>query len=155
MAEKVKADESKSSDVVMVACKLPTGLVLEIVQKSETLQPLPAGQRYVLKGANSLRDDKRVSQASHPYAVTPVPRDFWEAWLKQNADLEFVRKGFVFAESSAERAAAKGLEMVGERTGLEALATEKDPRVIQIGRMGGANVETDPEALGRAMAASG
>ena len=153
MAEAAKSDPSRSADVVMVACKLPHGLRLELLEAGETLQPKPGGQVYILKGANSLREDKRAALGRFDYAVTPIPRDFWDAWLKRNKDLEFVVKGFVFAETSTSRAQDKGKEHEKERTGLEALATEKDPRLLQIGRLGGPNVETDPDSLARAIAA--
>ena len=165
MAEPQKSDPSKSADVVMVGCKLPHGIILELLEPSsgtnsdgkvvQLLQPPPAGQRITLKGANSLREDKRAAQGQFPYAVTPVPRTFWEEWFRRNKTLEFVVKGFVFAERSEADAKAKGREGASLLTGLEALATKDDPRVKQIGRIGGANVETDEDALTRAMAAAG
>lgn len=153
-AAKSDTDLSKSKDVVMVACKVPAGIWLELISPSPNpLQPAPTGPRIFVKGGASMREDRRAAQGEYPYAVTPVPRAMWEEWLKRNAELEFVRKGFIFAAPSLEHARAQGKEQQGERTGLEALATEKDPRVKQIGRMGGSEVEGDQESLARAQAA--
>ncbi len=143
-------DPTKSADVVMVGCKLSNGFWMEIITPGELRQPMPTGRRIEIKGANSLRPDKRASMGQHPYALTPVPRDFWEAWLKANHDLEFVKRGFVFAETSTARAQDVATERVAERTGMEALAPEKDPRVKQIGKLGGADVEGDAESFQRA-----
>lgn len=141
-------DPSKSSDVVMIGCKLPHGYTLEIIKVGNLLQPSPKGKRYVLKGANSLRTDRRAAQGEFPYAVTPVPRDFWEAWLKHNENhtLEPVVKGFIFAARDADRARAEGKERQGEKTGLEAIDLEGDARTKSIGRVNGNPVTADEEA---------
>lgn len=149
-----KADATKSGPMVQVACKLPAGLWLELIASSPLLQPAPTGRRYYIKGANRLREDKRAAQGEYDYAITAVPKDFWDEWYKRNESLEFVQKGFVFAAPSLDHARGQGKEQAGELTGLEALAPEKDPRVLKIGKLGGGtDVDGDPESLARAQSA--
>jgi hypothetical protein len=162
-------DLSKSADVVMVGCKLPHGLILEVpepgsmeqidpssgkVLRIQGRKPAPVGQRYILKGANSMRT-RSGAQGQFPYAITPVPRAFWERWLARYKDADFVTKGFVFAEDSMKDAQASAKEKLPEMTGMEAMAQDKDPRIKARARAPNAEeVETDQEALQRALSAS-
>lgn len=135
---------------VQIGCKLPHGLVLELITPGTLLQPGPRdmARRVTLKGANSLREDKRVSQGEFPVAFTEVEEELWDEWYSRNKDMEFIRKGFVFKADATEgrgakaSLAAQSKERTKERTGLEALATKDDPR-LKIAR----GVTTDEEHL--------
>ena len=135
---------------VQIGCKLPHGLVLEIITPGQLLQPGPRNleKRVTLKGANSLREDKRASQGEYPVAFTEVEEDLWNEWYEHNKNLEFVRKGFVFKAEAAEGRSAKASlaaqskERTKERTGLEPLQQKDDPR-LKIAR----GVSTDEEHL--------
>lgn len=163
------ATTNPSEEMVYVGCKLPHGLVLEIPEpgmmegihpetgkiiKVAGRKPAPVGKRYVLKGANSMRRSDRA-QGQYPYAITPIPKAFWERWLARYKDADFVTKGFVFAEDTARDAQASAKEKLPEMTGMEAMQQEKDPRVKARTRVPNAEeVETDQDALQRALAAS-
>ena len=142
---------------VTIGCKLPHGLILELISVGNLLQPgaVDHQHRCVLKGANSLREDKRAAQGQFPVAYTEVDEELWDEWYKRNKDLEPVRKGFVFkAENVEGRTAAQSLkaqakDRLGERTGLEALAVEKDPR-MKVAK----GVTTDAEHLAAVTAAA-
>lgn len=169
LVDAATTDPSKGEDVVMVGCKLPHGLIMEIpepgtmdsinpttgeVMKIQGRKPAPVGKRYILKGANSMRrNDKAMGQ--FPYGITPIPRAFWERWLARYKDADFVTKGFVFAEDTMRDAQASAKEKLPELTGMEAMAQEKDPRIKSRTRVPDAQeVETDQDALQRALTAS-
>lgn len=134
---------------VTIGCKLPHGLTLELIGEGKGFQPAPrSGKRCVLKGANSLREDKRAAQGDFPVAYTEVDEELWDEWYRRNKEMEFITKGFVFkAETAAGRGAAKSLadqskDRLGVKTGMEALAQKDDPR-LKIAR----GVSTDEEHL--------
>ncbi|MGO3517881.1 hypothetical protein [Acetobacter cibinongensis] len=88
---------------VTIACKLPTGLVLTVGQVS-----------YTLAGSNS-------ASVLGGYGLTPVPADFWAAWSGLYAAYPPFRQGLIFAQTTAEKAAAQAQEQASLRTGLEAI----------------------------------
>jgi hypothetical protein len=141
---------------VMIGCKLPAGLILEIIKPGELRKPLPVGKRVILKGANSLRENKRASLLSYDYAITPVDKEFWDAWFALNKDLEFVKRNLVFVAPNmkdAEAMRAERREDATLHTGLEPLDMGKkedgkarDPRLPGPGPMHG-EAEADAETL--------
>jgi hypothetical protein len=161
-ADEQGAESSRSTTTVLVGCKLPNGLVMELLEPgmildkdgkpAEGRRPAPAGERVILKGANSLRTDRRAAQGEHPYGITTVSKAFWEAWFARNKDFDFVRRGFVFvveragADNALADARAISKERRGLRTGLEALALEKDPR-MEPGPTPATTVEVDPASM--------
>lgn len=129
--------ERPTTDVVYVGCKLPHGLVLELVQPGKDWNPMPRGDRVTLKGANNVRDPGLMggSQPEHPFSLTAVNRSFWEQWLKANSELAFVKNGQIFAvdeRGTASNAKSRAKDMAKERmplkTGLEALNPAVDDR---------------------------
>jgi hypothetical protein len=118
---------------VVIGCKLPHGLVLELVEPGPLMQPQAPGRRVVLKGANSL------PRAAHgflstppawpefPYALTIVDKGFWDAWYARNKDLEIVRGGQIFVADDVKAAKAMAKERVHDvKTGLEPLKFSSD-----------------------------
>lgn len=87
---------------VTIGCKLPNGLLLEVDNKS-----------VLIDGANS-------SQVVGGHGITyNVDADLWQAWLKQNADRDVVKNGFVFAHGKAANAKAEAKEKTDTKTGQE------------------------------------
>lgn len=139
-SDRQSASAASSTDTVLVGCKLPHGLIMEVIDPGSfpcdkdgrpqlSLAPNAIGTRIVIKGANSLRTDSRKAQGQYPFAITPVPRAFWDAWLARHKDTDYVRKGLVFAADDRDEATEMAKDRIGQRTGLEALAAEKDPRM--------------------------
>lgn len=154
------AAAARSTTTVRIGCKLPLGLIMELADPGvlvdkdgrvvQGLRPNPRGQRVILKGANSLRTDRRAAQGIYPFAVTIVDKVFWEAWYARHKDEEYVRKGFVFlaaddaSEARANENAAAAVKDKGNLpTGMEPLALEKDPRMKPT-RNPVTTVEVDP-----------
>ena len=93
-----------STQTVTVGCKLPHGLVLEVGSTSVTLN-----------GANA-------SNIIGGYGLTEgVDKAFFDAWLKKNEHLPFVRNQMVFAQSTTDDAKAEALEKAHEKTGFEGM----------------------------------
>lgn len=125
--------------MVLVGCKLPNGLYLDLIDApavgGRQYLPKTSSERHVLRGSNSLRVASpfgSLAQGVHQYATTWVPEAFMNEWMRRNADLECVRRGLVFVVQDAKNPKAEVSERNGDkslRTGLEAMAAEKDPRV--------------------------
>ena len=147
VANKNQNDRRNSTTFVYVGCKLPHGLILQLFDREpppahlsnglpnpESINWRPTGPRIELKGANSIRDDyslRNVMRVQYPFAVTPVPKDFWDKWYERNKDLAFIRNGQVFALDREREVIAEGKVRESETTGLEALRPdiENDPRM--------------------------
>lgn len=101
---------------VTVACKTPMGLILELKGRPQvTIKgfSIPYGTvpSYPLVGG---------------YALTPnVDADFFEEWMKVNANLDLVRKHFIFAHAKSSDASAQAREMAAEKSGLEPIDPDK------------------------------
>jgi hypothetical protein len=145
-----------AKDFVLIGCKLPHGIMLELITeppKDRTLQnrnPAPTGPRVTLKGSNTLRTDRRMSQAQHLYATTRVPKEFWDAWIARpgNKELPFVKNGLVFVATSEADAKALMREHKDLRTGFEPLNQDltKEQRLPKSTNPS-QQVETDPAVL--------
>lgn len=87
---------------VTIGCKLPNGLLLEVGNKS-----------VAINGSNN-------SQVVGGHGITyDVDSDLWAAWLKQNADRDIVKNGFVFAHDKAANVKAEAKEKADSKTGQE------------------------------------
>jgi hypothetical protein len=129
---------------VTVGCKLPHGLVLELIEppaNTQQLQPMPRGKTVTLAGANSLRI-VNTNPAIGKFALTQVDKAFWEEWFKRNKAHPAVVSGAIFMHESATQAAAIADENKDLKTGLEPLNPAGDPRTEK-------NVQPDKDQLRR------
>jgi hypothetical protein len=142
---------------VLIGCKLPNGIILELITPPEAdvskqgLIPKPTGERVTLKGANSLRTNTRSSLGQFAYAVTRVDKGFWDKWLARYKDLDFIKNGLVFEAKNQDEFAAIARERAGLRTQLEPLAVDitSDPRVPK-GTTTSTKLEADPASVAAA-----
>ena len=125
------------SGTVVVACKLPHGLMLEVVDQSvfKDIDPKvgvvarPPGQRIHIAGSARpvgvpLPED--AAQVVGGYALTPgVSATFWDAWLEQNKDAPFVRNKLIFAHEKAGSAVSEAKENREVRSGFEGMNPDK------------------------------
>jgi hypothetical protein len=153
------------NDSVMVGCKLPHGIWAELMPPpreapdGQVRGPPPGGTRVQLKGANSAASTAalggtliRVNPRVLNYGRTPVSREFWERWSKQEVAKGFIEKGFIFAETKEVDFRAQAKEKLPEKTGLEGLSPDgKDERMktIRIPGQPETVVEGDAEHLKR------
>lgn len=143
------------TDTVTVACSLPNGHILQLYDIEEVEQTLPNGRTFKENNATlnqaagqwrlngAALDFQRLAAGEVPdyrvikgstigagYALTVgIPRDFWEAWLKQNASSPLVRNHLIFAASSESRAVDEAREYKNLRSGFEGLNQKGDYRV--------------------------
>ena len=117
-----------SGETVMVACKLPNGLHMDLVVDG-------AKKRYTLKGNALPRGadvtDKEYARIVGGFAFTEVPKAFFDAWMRQYKDLEAVKNGLIFARSKMQDAEAIAREKAELKSGLEPIAQKDIPKDVQ------------------------
>lgn len=126
---------TRSRNTLTVGCKVPNGLILQnhILEDAfemvfgggqrPTKKGRPVGNPIHITGASrapgSDPDAKRVIGG---FALTyNVPRDDFEMWMRDNAELDIVKKGLIFAHENADRAADQAKDQKSFRSGLEGL----------------------------------
>jgi len=138
----------KTGETVTVACKLPHGLVLRIFEKRNVPVQGPNGEvrvepmsRPIQGKSHQIRGYAEKYDPAFPppmktssFAFTDgVPKDFWDAWLKQNTDLDMIENNLLFAMPTPEAARRRAAELEGEtRSGFEPIVPSKDlPKAMQ------------------------
>lgn len=134
---------------VTVACKLPHGLLLEVVNPSvfDNIHPQngvvarPPGERVRINGCARpvgvpLSED--AAQVVGGFALTPgVPAAFWEAWLSQNKEVPFVKAGLIFAHDKAGSVVSEAKEKKAARSGFEGMDPDKPaPGIVRDDKKG-------------------
>lgn len=123
-----QATAPRSQNTVMVGCKLPNGLNLEIFEEGKTDDDKKifrrTGQRFLVLGSNS-------SNVVGGYGLTRVDADFWDAWKAQHANFPALKAGLIFAEDKQDRAADHALDHQAAKTGLEPIDPNKLPKGIE------------------------
>lgn len=97
---------------VLIGCKLPHGLQLQLADKPDIV---------VLNGQNQNGYSKDMYVPPVPYGETEVDADFWNAWKKENAGLDFVKNGLVFEAPVGKPAELAAKAKDTDKTGLEPL----------------------------------
>ncbi|MDI2112101.1 hypothetical protein [Commensalibacter nepenthis] len=110
------------SDDILVACKLPHGIYLDVGK-----------QRVRLNGVmQSGRIEAPFFMApSNSVGLTKVPRDFWEAWIKDYQEFEPVKKGLIFASDKKKRLLDEADEKSEVKSGLERIDPSKLPKTLE------------------------
>lgn len=90
---------------MIIGCKLPNGIVLEVGEKSVELNGL---NKSMIVGAT--------------HATTEVEDSFWQAWKKTHAGFSAFKSGSIF-EAKSEKDAEVAVKDTS-KTGLEPLAQE-------------------------------
>lgn len=140
----------KTSRTVCVACKIPIGLKLQLQHPMKRRMPTGRGSDndheeiiFNVFGGKSYN----VFGPSIPamggvpdgyimppdirggYAFTPgIPADFWEQWLEQNKEADFVLNEMIFALPEIASAKAKAEEQEEVKSGLEPLSRVLDEK---------------------------
>lgn len=132
---------------VTVGCRIPSGLQLRLFDFVDNRIPLPGGGFVVEKIARARGQTYRVNGYAKPwgqdlgvhvvpaakggggYAITEgIPEDFWEEWLIQNAQADYVLNGMIFAQDKRADVIAEAKDRAGSWDGLQPLEQGKDPR---------------------------
>lgn len=125
---------------VVVASKLPHGLILRVFKMEAKSEPVMGGGSRDTKVALELPQRATVNGVSHPqnrdskapisfgYALTPnVDKDLWDLWLSQNADSDMVKNGLIFAHDKSGSTESEAREKEKIRSNLERLDPAKMP----------------------------
>lgn len=118
-------DLGNGSKTVVIGCKLPHGIALELGIGVDARGKPVAGKytRVVLAGANGAAHGAVV--AAGGYGLTRVDASFWEAWYQRNKELDFIKCGAVFCHDSEENAVAHSKDHALLLTGFERLNPDR------------------------------
>ena len=95
------------ADVIIVGCKLPHGLEIQL-----------GGKTVVLNGANS-------TDIIGGYGLTrDVDKAAFDQWLLDYKDFPAVQNGLIFAQANEKAVKSEATEKADEKTGLEGLNAE-------------------------------
>lgn len=142
MANNQRQKPATTGETVVVALKLPNGLIIQAQEKTTDQEPImgggtrevavfrPVGQQFSLHG-------NRVPFGKMPnypivggYALTDgVPKDVWENWRDLHKDMPLVRNGLVAAFDDMDSAKDFAKDGKALKSGFEPLALKGDPRV--------------------------
>jgi len=142
--EDVRLTTRSASGTVVVACKLPQGVILQLCQAEKTHEPVmgggqrdvmvyrKVGKKYTIRGTSVAFGQIPQFLLVGRYALTSgIPEDFWEQWREQNKDSDIVERELIFAHRSMEDVEAHCRSNESLLTGLEPLDTSRLPRGIQ------------------------
>ena len=138
---------SSAGAKVTVACKLPHGLILRLFEMESANEPVMGGGYREVKRARQTGSTVRVNGNAVPFGVRPdhpivagyalthgVDKDFFDEWMKQNRDSDIVKNHLVFAYERAESARDAAKDHAKQRSGLEPIEPDTDPRLPKGGR---------------------
>lgn len=112
-----------NQEVVIVACKLPAGLIIEVGTPGEDRYA-----RVVIAGSNtSLRTGRNTGLIVGGYAFTPVKKDVWDEFLRTHSRAAYVKNRAIYAEDSLDKAQAAALTDSKTLLGFERLNPDKMP----------------------------
>lgn len=114
------------AEMILVGSKLPHSVYLEIRQGNKT-------ERVLLAGMDQDRSFMApfFMPADNAVGLTQVPRDFWEAWVKEHQDFAPYRNGFIFASRKKQDVFAEVKEKGRMRTGFERINSDDIPNTHQ------------------------
>lgn len=133
-----------ATPTVTIACKMPNGLILRLFDMIDGSEPVMGGGTRSVKVAQEVSERVVIHGFSHPqnaapkalivggYALTSgVSKEFWDRWLKDNANTAIVKNRLIFAHEKQDNTKAEAREKKETRSGLERLDPKKLPKGIQ------------------------
>src|SRR5260221_4670944 len=140
LQEDARVTTRSATGTVVVGCKLPNGLILQLSQFEANTEPVmggghrdiqtgrKVGEKYTVRGPAVKWGDIPRFLMVGGYALTSgIPEDFWNEWVKQNNDSDIVRRGLVVAFPKMEDVEAKCRENEKKLTGLEPIDPPRLP----------------------------
>jgi hypothetical protein len=137
-----------SKETVIIGCRLPNGLVLEVGYETVTesngkMVPLvvrgPNYQRIVLKGWNAHSEAMRANEIqvpaamdTRPYLNRNVDKAAWEEWKSKHPDSWLIERGILFEAKNEPDAQVKALDVAKEKLILAPLDKEALPPGIAV-----------------------
>lgn len=116
-----------NTGVIVVACKLPAGLIIEVGTLGEDNHV-----RMEIAGPNSsLRTGRPGGILVGGYAFTPVPKDVWAEFIRLHRNAPYLRNRAVYAEETLDQAQAAALTDGNTKLGFERLDPDKLPAGLE------------------------
>lgn len=147
----VRLTTRSATGTVVVGCKLPNGIILQLSTFESTTEPVmggghrdiqvgrKVGTKYVVRGPRVPFGEIPKFLMVGGYALTSgIPEDFWQRWLEQNKDSDIVRRELVVAYPMMEDVERHCRDNEKVMTGLEPIDPRNMPRGYQ-------RIETAPE----------
>ncbi len=110
-----------AAETVIVGCKLPNGLLLQV--GTVTIR-VNGKARYNMPSPTRKTLNTDVEFAD---GLTVVDKVFWDKWLADHKDYQPVLSGHIYASPSRNDAVAKAKDTEQSKTGLEAV----DPNAVR------------------------
>jgi hypothetical protein len=141
-----KHNDSPSNATVTVASKMPFDFVLKLYDFVERAEPVLGGGMRNFKQAQERRTAKTFiaqgnswpqnkgphQQLMGGFAITHgIPKAFWDEWLEQNKEADYVLNGMIFAHGEMASTMAEAREKETEKSGLERLDPNNLPKGLQ------------------------
>lgn len=141
-----KETGSDGAKTVTVACKIPSGLVLQLCEEQDRSEAVmgggvknfkqffKVGEKVTLNGFSVPRgpdfDADNVQPVAGGFGLTyGVNAEFFRKWMEQNKDSDMVRNKLIFAHEKPEYVRDKAKERQADvLSGLEPLKQAGDPR---------------------------
>lgn len=138
------ATTRSAAGFVCVGCKIPNGIILQLSHRESQREPVmggghrdvdiwrKTGDKYTVRGPSiPLGTVPRFIMAGG-YAITSgIPEDFWNEWVKQNADSEIVRNKLIIGYPQLDYLQDECLDNEKRVTGLEPIDPSRLPRGIE------------------------
>lgn len=136
-----KTNDVESNATVVVASKLPFDIILRLFDFQKKSDPVMGGgmreyriavprnvQTFIVQG-NSFPQNQGAHQEIHAgFAITrDIPKAFWDEWLEQNKEADYVRNNMIFAHGHTSSLKSQAKEMENEKSNLERLDPNKLP----------------------------
>jgi hypothetical protein len=148
----------ETSRTVVVVCKMPRGVMLQLTQFIEQDQRVVGGGIEKRRVPMRIGPQVRLKPAVLPFGAIPnypivsgfsltrdVDAEFWRNYAEQNANLELITSGLMKAFDTEADAAAYCREFEKLRHGLEPLAQKDDPRVEKEFNANLTNIDIDTD----------
>lgn len=133
-----------SPGTVVIGCKLPNGLILQLSTFEQSSEPVMGGghrevrvgrkigTKYVIRGTSIPFGQIPKFIFAGGYALTSgVPEEFWDQWYEQNKDSDIVRRELIVAHKSMDDVETHCNSNESLLTGLEPINPDKLPRGVQ------------------------
>lgn len=130
------------SGTVTVACKITNGLILRLFRMADSHEPVMGGGFRTVQKAQPFGEVVRIAGYAHDVMHAPrapiasgfaltrgVDADFWEEWLDQNRDADYVRNKLIFAHEAPANVRAQAKEFRGVTDNQGPIVPDTDSRI--------------------------
>ena len=131
-AAEAPAPVKKSGEKVTVACKLPHGMRLRLFKMVDGHENVAGNTVRMVKRAEQVGPDVVIKGTAVEFGkekaltagfmLTPgVDKEFFDEWLRQNAEHDAVKNHLIFAASTRDAVEGEAAEHRKQKSGLEPL----------------------------------